>query len=187
MYFIDVVVMLLQPTLYIFFAALSLAQFQVRKMKPTRRKQHTHGPSVPVQMRLRTGSRLVARARSLGPCPLTCPVSPPPGLLRPDFVQLRFALPLASVREVRSRGRSVLSDCARAPGAGSGISGRHEVQLYPRASGLRPDRRAGERGEVEDHHRQEHLHEQDQNKLKRVVIVVVVVVVFVAIILLLVS
>ena len=43
MYFIDVVVMLLQPTLYIFFAALSLAQFQVRKMKPTRRKQHTHG------------------------------------------------------------------------------------------------------------------------------------------------
>ena len=137
-------------------------------------------------MRLRTGSRLVARARSLGPCPLTCPVSPPPGLLRPDFVQLRFALPLASVREVRSRGRSVLSDCACAPGAGSGISGRHEVQLHPR-SGLRPDRRAGERGEVEDHHRQEHLHEQDQNKLKRVVIVVVVVVVFVAIILLLVS
>ena len=41
MYFIDVVVMLLQPTLYIFFAALSLAQFQVR-MKPTWRKQHTH-------------------------------------------------------------------------------------------------------------------------------------------------
>merc|ERR1712224_735733 len=29
MYFIDVVVMLLQPTLYIFFAALSLAQFQI--------------------------------------------------------------------------------------------------------------------------------------------------------------
>ena len=42
MYFIDVVVMLLQPTLYIFFAALSLAQFQVR-VKLTRRKQHTHG------------------------------------------------------------------------------------------------------------------------------------------------
>ena len=48
MYFIDVVVMLLQPTLYIFFAALSLAQFQVRMMAQA---AHPRGLSVSVQMR----------------------------------------------------------------------------------------------------------------------------------------
>ena len=51
MYFIDVVVMLLQPTLYIFFAALSLAQFQVRMKPPWRKQAHPRGPSVSVQMR----------------------------------------------------------------------------------------------------------------------------------------